>query len=125
MSKIAGSRIATASNSSKVDSSPTCALLKVAADAAATHQDGDAEEQQGGADDRTGNLRLHDLRLRMRQHEQRQHQFGSIAEADIQQAPNGAAGMLGHLLGGVPHPVGQHPDRDETGQENPLRRYKS
>ena len=82
---------------------------------------GDAEEQEAGADDRAGDLRLHDARLRLAQHEQREHEFGGVAEADVEQAADRAAGVLGDLLGAAPHPVGEDADRDETAEENPAR----
>ena len=57
----------------------------------AADQSGDAQEQQRGADDRAGDLGLHDFRLRLREHEQRQNQFRGIAEADVEQAADGTA----------------------------------
>jgi len=60
-------------------------------------QGGNAKEQQRRTDDRAGDLRLHDLSLRLRQHEQRQHQFGCVAKAHIQQAADRGAGVHGDL----------------------------
>ncbi len=88
----------------------------------AADQRRDAEKEECGADDRAGNLRLHDTRLGMGEDEKREHELGGVAKADIEQTADGAAGALGELLGGAADPVGEHRDRDGAGKEDPAGR---
>jgi len=74
--------------------------LRRPADAAAD-QCGNSKEQQCRADDRSGDLRLDDLCLGVGEDEKSQHQFGDIAEADVEKTSDRSAGSL--LLGCPAH----------------------
>jgi hypothetical protein len=87
----------------------------------AANQCGNSEEQQRRPDDRAGDLRLYHPGLRLGEDEERQHQFGDVAEADVEEPADGAAGPLRQLLGGSTHPVGKDADRGGPGDENPDR----
>jgi len=52
----------------------------------------------------------HHLGLALRQHEQREDDLREAAEADGQQPADGGADVLGQLLRGPAHPIGQHRD---------------
>jgi hypothetical protein len=97
--------------------------LKVCRDAPdAADQGRDAEKQQCRADDRAGDLRLDDPGMRPREDEEGQYQFGGVAEADIEQPADGAAGVLCKLIGGAAKPIGEHSDGGGTGEEDPAGR---
>ena len=56
--------------------------------------------------------------LPAREDEESQHQLGDAAEADIEKPADRAAGALRDLLGGPPHPISKHRDRDRAGPED-------
>ena len=87
-----------------------------------TGQGRDAEKQQCRTDNRPGDLRLDDANLRLPQDKEREHQLRDIAETDIEQSADGAAGAVRKLFGGTPDPVGEHGNGDGTGQEDPAGR---
>ncbi len=89
-------------------------------DAADHHRE--AKTKQAGADNRAGDLRPHDVRLAVGQHERGEDQFGEAAEADIEQAAERRAYLDGHLLRRPPDPVREDPDRDRASHEHPDRR---
>jgi hypothetical protein len=62
-------------------------------------------KQQCRADDRAGDLRLDDPSMRPGEDEEGQYQFGGVAEADVEQSADGAAGALGKLVGGAAKPI--------------------
>jgi hypothetical protein len=49
----------------------------------------------------------------------REHEFGGVAEADVEQPADGAAGSLGELLGGAADPVGKDGNRCRRSHEDP------
>ena len=60
--------------------------------------------------------------MRPGEDEEGQYQFGGVAEADVEQPAEGAAGALRQLVGGAAKPICEHSDGGGTGQENPAVR---
>ncbi len=85
----------------------------------AADQRGDAEKQQCCSDDRASYLRLNNLGPRSGENEEGKHQFGRVTKADVEQAPNRAAGALRELFSGAADPIGHDANAGEAGNENP------
>jgi hypothetical protein len=62
---------------------------------------------------------LNHLDLSLREDKKRKYQFRGIAETDVEQPTDGAAGPLCELLGGSAEPVGKDCDRGRRSDENP------
>jgi hypothetical protein len=57
--------------------------------------------------------------LRRGEDEEREHQLGGIAQADVQQTADFDAGALRQLIGGASQPIGKYGDRGGASQEDP------
>src|SRR5215469_3343255 len=53
--------------------------------------------------------------------EEREHQLGGVAEADVEQAADAAASAFGELLGGAAEPIGEDGDCGGASDEHPQR----
>jgi hypothetical protein len=51
--------------------------------------------------------------------EEGQYQLGGVAEADVEQSSDRAAGPLRKLIGAAAKPIGEHSDGGSTGEEDP------
>ena len=99
----------------------TFPLERLALASGPAHDDGEAETEQAGADDRSGDLRVDDLDLSLRQDEQREQQLRHAAEADRQQPADGRTGVLCKLFRRGADPVGHNAHAQYAGQEYPDR----
>ena len=70
-----------------------------------TDDDRDAQTEEAGTDDRSGDLRADDVGVAIEQHEERQDQLREAAEADVQQPADRGAEAVRELFGRPSHPV--------------------
>ncbi len=100
-------------------------LLGLELEPAAQHRG--AQDEEGVADDRSGQRRLHDLGQPFPQCHDRDDELGHVAERGVEEPPDPFAGSRGEVLGGLAHPAGQRNDADSGEEEEPdvrLGRYQ-
>ena len=90
----------------------------------AAGDDGEAEPEEAVADERAGDLGLHDRRVTPAQHEEREDELRRVAEGDIEEATDRTPGASGDVLGRVSHPFRKRHDGENRRCEDQYARHR-
>ncbi len=83
----------------------------------AADQDAETHDQQDVADDRAGDGGLDEIQQALSDGENRDDEFGGVAQRRVEQAADAGAGVRRQLFGGVPEESGHRDDSQRRGDE--------